>query len=205
VTRRRRRLPRRMINPHPQRPGYDHHGSVALDASGSRVRPKFRGATIGKARHRVIQDAVIAGHRDPGPDSIADFVFRHDFVTSCTDLTSRQMARRHLGPPTATYFKRHTPEPDWVLLGVEVAAGRNRFDIVWRLPDGGVLIDELKTEQVTLAARARLGEQVAKYLRVGAEIWPGQFAGLRLCLLYEPWDSKRYYPDGTWVSMHSWP
>jgi hypothetical protein len=194
-----------MHNPHPQRAGYAQHGAVAIDPSGAQVRPRFRGASVGQARHRLIQEMVSAGHRNPSSELIKDFVFGHEYVTSCRDLTSTLIARRLLAVPTAIYFARHQPGRDWDVLGVEVPCGASAFDIVWQLPDDRVLVDELKTEEMTLAARLAVADQVSRFISYGAELWPGRFAGVRLCVLFEPWRSMLYRPDGTCESLGAWP
>jgi hypothetical protein len=191
-----KRLPRRMRNPRPKHTRRGSYGSGAIDTSGATVRKRFRGPTVAVAIHRLVQRMVIAGHRTPGTRVIFGEAESDPYVRGCQDLTSRLMACRRIAVPAAVYFRRHAPGRCWLLKGTEMSVGGHRCDVVWALPDGRVLIDEIKTERVTLVARRRLTEQIDAYLAAGAAQWQDRFAGVRLCVLMDPDLSVWVQPDG---------
>lgn len=91
------------------------------------------------------------------------------------------------------YISRFLPEEPWEFLGAEVRCGNCRFDLVFEHPRYGVLIDELKIGR-TRVDDVAVHDQLMRYLAAGTDQWHDRFAGVRLCAVYEPAESRLFEP-----------
>ena len=71
----------------------------------------------------------------------------------------------------------------------------DRADLVWLLPGGRYLIDEIKVTSSSQLDGAVLA-QVQRYLDAGIRIWGPAFAGVRVCHVRSPLSSALLTPDG---------
>ena len=70
-----------------------------------------------------------------------------------------------------------------------------RYDLVWRLPDGRVWADEIKTGRPPGVLEG-LEEQVNTQVAAGVQEWGPTFLGVRVVLLAAPAQSYYVFPDG---------
>jgi hypothetical protein len=144
--------------------------------------------------HRLIQDLLGAGHRNPTPDVLIEYAGRHPSNQLAT--TYRRMATVRLLTGGAQYFRHFVPSASWQLSGVEVRGRKVRFDLVWEGPQG-IICDEMKVGTSAAALDyALVQEQVERQVRAGTVKWGGRFRGVRACLLAEPAHSFLLTPTG---------
>jgi hypothetical protein len=91
------------------------------------------------------------------------------------------------------YLHRFQPADPWKLVGTELKAEGCRFDLVFKHPVHGVLIDELKLG-VSRRSDAAVREQIDKYVHVGSKVYGACFVGVRLCQVHQPMESRLFSP-----------
>jgi hypothetical protein len=169
-------------------------GSRAVNTSGSWTRGPIDGKRMGTAIHTVIQSLLVAGIRQPSPEELLQAVYAHPLLELVA--TDQMRAHQDIHLAAAIYFGRFV-RPGWQLVGVEVSFDDGRFDVVWRLPDGRIVIDEFKTDKKRLDTTAERAK-IDRY-RLGAlAVYGDAFAYIRLLVLNDvaPGRSFRVTPDG---------
>ncbi|HTD57680.1 MAG TPA: hypothetical protein VK672_02195 [Solirubrobacteraceae bacterium] len=143
-----------------------------------------------KSRHRLVgslvhaQLAILASKTRFELEEISALLAR-----MLRDVPLTNNSRRAIWVAVATQLKvyeRFFRAPELQLRGAEVVLrDDSRCDLVWDLPDGRVLIDEIKT-----GAPARQGwlpdDQIQRYLDVARVRYGRDFFGLRVCWLRAP-------------------
>jgi hypothetical protein len=102
--------------------------------------------------------------------------------------------RQNVAGGVLAYFRYLLPPHGWQFAGSEIHLGVGRVDLIWTHPDGGVLVDEIKTGG--WLGRAAIAAQVAAYLDCARAAWPDQFIGLRLVSTRDPTTSLFFTPTG---------
>jgi hypothetical protein len=85
------------------------------------------------------------------------------------------------------YFGRNTPGAAWAVEAALAVRAGVEFDVIWRLPDDRVVVDELKVERMSLERKLQLRTQTARQLDAAGRLWGERFLGIRMCIL-----SQRY-------------
>lgn len=89
------------------------------------------------------------------------------------------------------------PPVGWDFRGAEVPAGDGVADLLWRSPEGEMLIDEVKVAGLARVLEdARTRAQIDRYRRWGRSEFGDQFVGVRLLALAGPTRSRWYPPTG---------
>jgi hypothetical protein len=189
------RFRRRPVNRRPE--NVTKFGAAAIEIDGSLVTPPFRGARIGTIVHNVIQEMVWSGARRPTVDQIKAAARMTSYVCGLDAPQHRQMMARRLATPAALYFGRHPVGIEWEVIGTEHDSGSEKLDIVWRIESGQILVDEIKSEFMTLARRSAIGAQADRQRAAGVEEWGADFAGVRVCVLMDPRRSFVLHADGS--------
>lgn len=104
-----------------------------------------------------------------------------------------QSSRQRAACATSVFFTRFH-RPGWTFLGAEVVLEEGRADLLWQLPDGRVVIDELKSGSIgAVVEDRRTLEQVERYRQAGVRRFGADFAGVRLLPLTSP-GRARFHP-----------
>lgn len=105
------------------------------------------------------------------------------------DVALTRSARRAVAVAALTQvmaYGRFFHEPELRFVGAEVTLDPgSRCDLVWRLPDGRMLVDEVKTGAPP-GIKWLPSDQVRRYLDVARVKWGRGFYGLRVCWLRAP-------------------
>lgn len=158
----------------------------------SRPSQQLHALAVGDRAHRIAARML---HADI-PDSRSQLVLelsRHA-RSVFTDHPIEYRAREALLTATTAagvYLHRFRPMPPWQLLATEMPVERCRFDLVFEVPNGHVLIDELKLG-VGRPNEAAVRRQIDRYLELGEVTWGTRFLGVRLCAVHEPTQSRVY-------------
>jgi hypothetical protein len=158
---------------------------LGSDAASVGSSPSYDGRRTGTGTHLIIAEILRGGLRRPSPEEIIEAVAAHPL--SMQALTYRLAARQRLTLAVGRYFRRYAPL-DWELLGCEVrhelVASRVvvRFDLVWRMPNGRIVIDELKTDRRHMRTRA-LREKLELYRLAALDLYGADFDRIRVLLL----------------------
>jgi hypothetical protein len=161
----------------------------SVDGQAGRFQPGHE-RTDHKSRHRLVgalvhaQLAILARKTRFELEEISALL-----AAMLRDIPITNNSRRAIWLAVATQLKvyeRFFRAPELQLRGAEVVLrDDSRCDLVWDLPNGRVLIDEIKT-----GAPARQGwlpdDQVQRYLDVARVRYGGDFYGLRVCWLRAP-------------------
>lgn len=94
--------------------------------------------------------------------------------------------RQRVITTTGAYFARFHRE-GWEFLGSEVKLGTGRVDLIWRTPNGRIVIDEVKvTASGAVVDDADTIGQVRRYNDAATSTWGDAFVGVRLLPLTAP-------------------
>lgn len=100
-------------------------------------------------------------------------------------------ARAQISSMAGAYLFTYAPGSDAQYIGAEVSFDGGRLDLVWFVPDLGVVIDELKTTAwVRLGVDNTMLEQAQRYRKYGAGQWDDLFAGVRFLPLLNPHEAR---------------
>ena len=143
-----------------------------------------------QGRHSLIgtiAHVVIANHAATGVYDKTEILSEVKRLLEKSPVTLS--TRRAIAVSVVTHVKaygRFYRAPELQLLGAEVALSpTSRCDLVWRLPNGQILIDEVKT-----GAPGRLNwtptQQQRRYLDIARVTYDKDFYGLRVCWLRAP-------------------
>lgn len=151
-----------------------------------------RARLIGTVTHTLIATHALAG------------IFSTDVIFA---ETKQLLARAAVNPTTrraisvgvltqVKTYGRFFRSPDLRLVGAEVVLdSTSRCDLVWRLPDGRILIDEVKTG-IPNRINWTPNEQVRRYLDIARVTYAPDFYGLRVCWLRAPAHSATFDASG---------
>jgi hypothetical protein len=110
--------------------------------------------------------------------------------------TVRQAVRKALHVGARSYLRFFAPGSEATFVGAELAAGRARFDLVWKTEAGDYWADEIKGGRVR-RGHLRLPRQLSAEVAAGRALWGDRFIGVRVCMLAFPTDSLMAHADGT--------
>jgi hypothetical protein len=109
--------------------------------------------------------------------------------TLLADVAMTGSSRRAIAVAALTQvmaYGRFFHEREIRFVGAEVTLDPGlRCDLVWRLPDGRMLVDEVKTGAPP-GLKWLPSDQIRRYLDVARVKWGGGFYGLRVCWLRAP-------------------
>ncbi len=88
-------------------------------------------------------------------------------------------------------------------VGTEVGVAGGRVDLVWRHPDAGFVVDEVKTSRLVprRGFDAETEDQVTRYVAAGITKWGSEFVGVRLITLGNRESCLAFLPDGSVVPL----
>lgn len=108
----------------------------------------------------------------------------------------QMMLRARLASAGVAYLPYR--DPVFAFFGSEVAVPGGRLDLGWRLPDGRLLFDEVKSGFLLRPYdSAAVDAQVEAQLAGALELYGERFAGLRVLRLFAPALSVLLRPDRT--------
>jgi len=173
-----------------------HPASPAIRPNGQPVNSQRPGA-VGTLTHSVV--AVLAA-RPAGRVGGA-------LATECYRVASPLVAPGHASRRHAvifeavghcvTYLIAYRPAAPWTLHAAEHPVPGGRIDLVWMLPDGAVLYDEIKTTHVgATSPDPEWLRQTRRYAEAGAATHGTAFRGVRLVVLGAPATSQHVTPTG---------
>lgn len=151
--------------------------------------PREADALASVASHAVIAEFLAAGHRHPEIMEVA--VATHRWFENRADRFNN--GRRSPGKvadrsadATCNFFHSLVPPAGVEFIGFEFTlTGGGRVDLLWRRPDGGIVVDELKliapSDHGTWGAE--INNQIDRYLREGQRQFGDLFTGVRLLVL----------------------
>lgn len=150
---------------------------------GEAVDSLIVGSTVGTLTHRLIAKVIEMCGPTPSPIQILEVadalsvraapINRQALITSSTTLT-------------AAYFRRF-PIKSATYLGAEQWAGQVPIDLMWRLPNGNVWFDEIKTGlSIGGFSHAKTLAQVREQWEVGRDTFGDSFGGVRGLMLRSP-------------------
>jgi hypothetical protein len=151
---------------------------------------------VGDRAHRIVGELLLR-------DLPSDRAPRTVEITQCASevfkahpITYRPR-EAYLDAVTAAgvYLNRFRPPAPWRLAAVEMRIAHSSLDIVHELEGRGVLVDELKLG-VGRYGESSVQRQIARYLKIGNELWGASFLGVRLCAIHEPSQSTLHVPCG---------
>lgn len=165
------------------------HGAV------TRGDPSVTPRAFGQALHDMLGDLLL----DTVPvSSAADLMVwvarRSELYDLPQNLRSRM--RNRLVASLSVYLRHFVLREPWRLIGVDVRAPGAQMDLVWDLPGGEVLVDELKSGAIKAATLRALEVQVGRQLLAGRKLYGASFYGVRTVLLAAPGDSRVFEADG---------
>lgn len=164
-------------------------GGTGSRTSGGRFGPSRassgaaeRAAYAGTVTHEAIA-ALVAEYQDASGIDMARVVAR--VVASQSVNLSYKRSLHAAALSAAAVYWGWFRQPDLRFLSAELPLDRGRCDILWQLPHGGVLIDEVKTG---LRPRFswRLDDQVRRYAEAARVRYGKDFFGIRVCWLSAP-------------------
>lgn len=152
-------------------------------------------AVVGTAAHEFIARLLDQGVRSYGEVDLARAVAEDPGAQGA--IVYRQSLRRHLRFAAASYLRLFAPTGGEVFVGAELQAGRVRFDLVWREPQGMFWCDEIKTGRSGFVQGSTSSEkQLRLQLEEGSRMWSENFRGVRVCALRAPATSFMASPQG---------
>ena len=164
------------------------------------VRPNMSTwhVSVGQLVHRCAGD--LAEHRSETRTVLAGRIT--EWVSAAAKDTrvfgNLPKARAQITSMAGAYLFTYAPGPDAQYLGAEVTFDGGRLDLVWFVPDFGVVIDELKTTSwVRLGVDATMLKQCQRYREYGLTEWGDLFAGVRFLPLLNPHEARWIDPSGT--------
>lgn len=156
----------------------------------------------GRIAHIVVTEAVTAPER---PEIAA---LQRRVSQLCRDMGASMNARRtYINALTSAtkYLTRLRPTCAHLLHSEETIDGA-RPDLVWQLPSGAVMFDELKTGRYVTAER--VADQARAHVEAGWAEFGCAFVGVRVISTSSPARSLLFTPDGqhhelanTWLSI----
>lgn len=153
------------------------------------------------ATHRAVGVAVHATLGELAADRSA---LRAQVVLNASARHAREVASvsgcrvgaQHVAPLCAVAVRMFPPE-SWQFVGAEVPAGGGAADLVWRSPDGEVVVDEVKVNGLARVLEdSRTRSQIGRYRVWALGEFGDLFAGVRLLALAGPMRSRWYPPIG---------
>ena len=148
-----------------------------------------RDREIGRRAHALVASFCRA-HTAPEPMQVWVAAGR---MFAATPMVLNHSSRQRAACAVSSYFFRFH-RPTWSFVGAEVGLGSGRVDLVWKLPSGSYVIDELKTGALGDAIEDRHTlEQIGRYRAAATKQWGERFAGVRLLALTSPGRS-RFHP-----------
>lgn len=153
------------------------------------------GRQAGELVHEIVGEMLAEGIREPSPEQVFGRVARHPATRRAA--VYRQAARLRLATAVSLYCRFFMPDASWSFEGAEVAGRSCRFDLVWSLPDGRIVADEIKSGLVDgRRAWAELEDQVERLRKAGLAKFGARFVGVRVVLLSAPTFSYLARADG---------
>lgn len=148
--------------------------------------PTQRNLRIGRAIEEIIAGLLAAGHRHPGVAALLDAAAEHP-VGREGRASHRAANRQRIFAGLLSFFAFHLPPDDWQFIASRVRFSDGEFDLVWRRPDGMIVVDEVKSGRLPRPVFvSELKDQIERELAGGRELYPGRFAGVRLLWLANP-------------------
>jgi hypothetical protein len=162
---------------------------------------RVSGPLLGRAIHAVLTELLSAGVRSIDAEQLFSIVAAHPIVRA-EAVADRHAFKQRVITGVASYFRFFLPDPAWTLLGCELRAGRCPFDLVWKTPEGRIVIDEIKAGRLqTKPEREAVEGQLARQLTAAQHKWHSHFSGIRLLWIGAPLHSVFVRPDGVRVPI----
>lgn len=192
--------PRRPVNIDPLTRPMSRYGANAMTTSGRTTVGPLNARAASITVHHTIAQLAGAGVREQDVELIHAACVDQRYCQQ-PSVNRRLSALRSVEVPVNMYFGRLTPGRTWVLEEALTIRNGVEFDLVWRLPDGRIFVDELKVERMSLERQLALREQSVRQLNTANAIWGKRFAGLGVCALSLRYGSYGLTPDG---AKQSW-
>ncbi len=141
---------------------------------------------VGTATHRLIAAvAASPGHR---PDAQRVTALARRTVGVGLSTSARQTLRAGTISMACVYFARFWT-PGMRLIGCEVVVQDQALDLLWQLPEGQLLADEIKTGLFSDRDGGLVRAQVEAQLHASRAVLGPRLRGVRAVLLRRPGDS----------------